>query len=176
MSSEYHFITVWHVAGSAHEVAEVLRDADTLPRWWPSVYLDVAEVRPGGPDGTGRIVELLTKGWLPYTLRWRITSIDPATDTGFAIGASGDFVGGGRWTFEQEGPEVRVTYDWRIRAQKPLLRRLTWLLRPAFAANHRWAMARGEESLRLELRRRRGATGVPEPPPATFRRLRRLGA
>ncbi len=176
VSIDYHFITVWHVAGSAHEVADVLRDADTLPRWWPSVYLDVAEVRPGGPDGTGRVVELLTKGWLPYTLRWRITSIEPVTDEGFAIGASGDFVGSGRWTFEQEGPEVRVTYDWRIRAQKPLLRRLTWLLRPAFAANHRWAMARGEESLRLELRRRRGVTAVPEPPPATFRRLRRLGA
>jgi hypothetical protein len=29
------------------------------------------------------------------------------------------------------------------------------LLRPVFAANHKWPMARGEQSLRLELRRRR---------------------
>jgi hypothetical protein len=71
---------------------------------------------------------------------------------------------------------VEVTYDWRIRAEKPLLRRLTWLMRPAFAANHRWAMAKGEESLNLELRRRRARVSgsgshVPDPPPATFRWL-----
>ncbi len=132
----------------------------------------------GSPGWTGwrrPVVELLTKGWLPYTLRWRITALEPATEDGFSIAASGDFVGTGRWTFLQEGPEVEVTYDWRIRAEKPLLRRLSWLMKPAFAANHRWAMARGEESLKLELRRRRGMTGVSDPPPATFRRSRGPG-
>jgi hypothetical protein len=118
---------------------------------------------------------------LPYTLRWTITTTEPVTETGFALIASGDFVGTGRWTFEQDGPEAVVAYEWRIRAEKPLLRRLTWLMRPAFAANHRWAMAKGEESLRLELRRRRAAASssgqrVPEPPPATFRRLSRMTA
>ena len=70
-------------------------------------------------------------------------------------------------------PRSSITYDWRVSASKPLLRRLTWLLRPVFSANHRWAMARGEESLRLELRRRRASTAaqrrqVPPPPAATF--------
>ncbi len=72
--------------------------------------------------------------------------------------------------FEQDGRWVDITYDWKIRADKPLLRRLSFLLKPVFAANHRWAMAKGEESLRLELRRRRGSDSVPPPPPATFRR------
>ena len=67
-----------------------------------------------------------------------------------------------------------ITYDWRVSAGKPLLRRLGWLLRPAFAANHRWAMARGEESLKLELRRNRATTAAqraagPAPPGPTFR-------
>jgi hypothetical protein len=75
--------------------------------------------------------------------------------------------------FNQDGSQVVITYDWRVSASKPLLRRLTWLLRPVFAANHRWAMARGQESLRLELRRRRATSAaerrrVPLPPPATF--------
>jgi hypothetical protein len=53
---------------------------------------------------------------------------------------------------------------------------MTWLLRPFFAANHVWAMRRGEESLKLELRRRRAAgpgerDAVPAPPPTTFRWL-----
>jgi hypothetical protein len=168
--SDYHFVTQWHVIGTADEVVDILKDADALPHWWPSVYLGVVELEAGGPDGVGRVVELLTKGWLPYTLRWRITSVEPATAAGFSIAASGDFVGTGRWTFTQEGREVSVTYDWSIRAQKPLLRRLTWLMRPVFAANHRWAMARGEESLKLELLRRRGARAVPDPPQPTFQR------
>jgi hypothetical protein len=29
---------------------------------------------------------------------------------------------------------VVITYDWRVSASKPLLRRLTWLLGPVFAA------------------------------------------
>jgi hypothetical protein len=46
-------------------------------------------------------------------------------------------------------------------------------MKPIFAANHHWAMAKGEESLKLELLRRRAATPedaakVPPPPPPTF--------
>jgi hypothetical protein len=53
-------------------------------------------------------------------------------------------------------------------AEKPLLKKLSWLLRPAFAANHEWAMRKGLESLELELRRRRGELQVPPPPGPTF--------
>src|SRR5688500_7025332 len=83
------------------------------------------------------------------------------TDYGYrlyALIATGELIGTGRWTFTQDGPEVVITYDWRVSTSKPLLRWLTWLLRPVFAANHRWAMARGEESLRLELHRRRATS------------------
>jgi hypothetical protein len=55
---------------------------------------------------------------------------------------------------------VDVSYDWRIRADKPLLRWLSFLLKPVFRWNHHWAMARGEESLRAELVRRRSAAAV----------------
>jgi hypothetical protein len=180
MGSDYQFFTEWRVAGTIEEVKDVLGDAASLPRWWPSVYLDVDQREEGGPGGVGRVVDLHTKGWLPYTLRWTLRITEPLTDAGFALEATGDLEGTGRWTFTQDGPEVAITYDWRIQATKPLLRRLAWLMKPAFAANHRWAMQKGEESLRLELRRRRGGTGtaeVPPPPPATFGwLLRRKGA
>ena len=174
MGSDYRFLTVWRVAGSVDEVKAVLGDAASLPRWWPSVYLNVAPVDDGAPDGTGRVVDLYTKGWLPYTLRWALTITEPMSDTGFALTAAGDLNGTGRWTFTPDGPEVVIKYDWRVSAAKPLLRRLSWLFKPGFSANHRWAMARGEESLRLELRRRRAAgpgpasEPVPPPPPPTF--------
>jgi hypothetical protein len=172
MSSDYHFITRWHLQGTREEVAAIIGEAADLPRWWPSVYLDVRVVDQGGQDGMGRVVDLWTKGWLPYTLRWRFTTTENRHADGLALRADGDFVGEGRWTFVQQGDSVEAVYDWRIRAEKPLLRRLSWLLRPAFSANHRWAMARGEESLRLELRRRRlspaDAAQVPAPPGPTF--------
>jgi hypothetical protein len=172
--AEYHFITRWTLQATAREVAEVLGDATQLARWWPSVYLDVKELKPGDPaTGVGRLIELYTKGWLPYTLRWRFRVTESRGDRGFTLVAEGDFVGTGVWTIEQRGDIVDVTYDWRIRADKPLLRYGTFVFRPIFSANHRWAMARGEESLKLELRRRRAKTdterdSVPAPPGPTF--------
>jgi len=153
-ANDYHFVTRWTVEGTIEDVAAVIGDPLELPRWWPSVYLDVREVAPGDERGVGRTVELFTKGWLPYTLRWRFTITDSNRPHGLALAASGDFVGRGVWSFVQDGPCVRITYDWRITAEKPLLRRLSFLLKPLFAANHRWAMRMGERSLQLELRRR----------------------
>jgi hypothetical protein len=185
-ANEYRFLTTWHLRAGAQEITDVLSDAAELPRWWPSVYLAATVLDPGDEKGVGREVDLLTTGWLPYTLRWRfrVTSSDaPRT---FALEASGDFVGRGVWTLTEErgaddpdGPLTRVEYDWRVEARKELLRRSSFLLKPLFAANHRWAMARGEESLRIEIARRRAAgdTGVldaiPSPPGPTFAWLAR---
>ncbi|WP_426227738.1 SRPBCC family protein [Pseudarthrobacter sp. DSP2-3-2b1] len=170
-SNDYEFLTVWRVTGTPHEVMDILGDAVALARWWPSVYLGVTPLDPGSPDGSAKAFLLHTKGWLPYTLKWRLIVTEPMTEQGLALSAEGDLNGTGRWTFEQDGPETVVTYDWRVSASKPLLRRLSWLLKPAFSANHRWAMARGQEALALELRRRRpGAdpSTIPTPAPPTF--------
>jgi hypothetical protein len=157
-SNDYHFITRWRVPGTVKEVYDVIGDAADLPRWWPSVYLAVGVLDPGDPEtGLGKVVDLYTKGWLPYTLRWQFRVTD-VSETGYSLDAWGDFDGRGVWTFEQDGPWVNMTYDWAIRADKPLLRYGSFLMKPIFAANHRWAMARGEESLVLELARRRAAT------------------
>lgn len=173
MGSDYHFVTEWRVAGTVDEVKDVLGDGLSLPRWWPSVYLSVTQLEAGGGGGLGRVLDLHTKGWLPYTLRWTIRITEPVTDVGFSLEATGDLEGTGRWTFQPDGPEVVIAYDWRIHATKPVLRRLSWLLRPAFSANHHWAMNRGEESLQLEMRRRREARdgsggSIPPPPGPTF--------
>ena len=62
MAAEYAFFTRWRVRGTTREVSDVLGDALQLPRWWPSVYLDVKELAPGDPKtGVGREIELYTK-------------------------------------------------------------------------------------------------------------------
>jgi hypothetical protein len=175
-ANDYHFITRWHLPDTnLEEVSEILGNAQDLVRWWPSVYLAVQELDPGDPDtGVGTEIGLYTKGWLPYTLRWQFRVTESNPPHGFRLEASGDFIGQGIWTFEPEGGGVLATYDWKIRAGKPLLQRLSFLLKPVFSANHIWAMEMGERSLLLELRRRRAANGgeaarVPPPPGPTFR-------
>lgn len=180
MSSDYHFVTVWRVRATCAEVMAILGDGPALTRWWPSVYLAADVLDEGGAEGMGARMALHTKGWLPYTLQWVLTTVEPGTPNGFALTASGDLNGTGRWRFEQVGPDVAITYDWQVHAAKPLLRRLSWLLRRAFSANHHWAMARGYESLQLELLRRRAASDpaalrrIPAPPAPTRTRLSQI--
>jgi len=168
-SNEYHFITRWRVQGASDEVYDLISHPLEYPRWWPAVYLQTEEVAPGDERGVGRRIRLHTKGWLPYTLHWESCSTESARPRRLAIRATGDFDGRGIWTLEQEGQFVNITFDWKLTADKPLLRHLSFLLKPVFSANHRWAMARGLESLQLELARRHARTDgerkrIPLPP------------
>ena len=173
-ANEYQFTTHWRVQSTCEEISEILGNAPDLVRWWPSVYLDVQEMEPGDPEtGLGKVVGLYTKGWLPYTLRWQFRVTENRSPHGFSLEAWGDFVGRGVWTFAQDGEWVNISYDWRIAAEKPLLRHLSFIMKPIFSANHHWAMEKGEESLKLELQRRHTKTdgertAMPPPPKATF--------
>lgn len=180
-TNDYHFITHWRIEGTVEEISEVIGDAPDLARWWPSVYLDVQVLEPGDERGVGRVVSLYTKGWLPYTLRWQFRVTESRYPHGFTLEAWGDFTGRGVWTFQQDGSWVDITYDWKIAAEKPLLRRFSWLFKPVFSANHRWAMKKGEESLRLELARRHTQSAeelarIPAPPQPTFLPRRSKGS
>jgi hypothetical protein len=171
-SNDYHFITHWRVQSNVEEISQIIGNAPDLVRWWPSVYLEVQAVEPGDEQGIGKVVGLYTKGWLPYTLRWQFRVTESRYPHDFSLQAWGDFEGRGIWTFEQDGDWVTISYDWKIRADKPLLRLLSPVLKPVFSANHHWAMAKGEESLKLELARRHIATEqeralIPAPPPPT---------
>lgn len=172
-ANSYHFVTHWRMPGSKQEIFNTLADARELTRWWPSVYLDVRELEPGNGTGVGKVVSLYTKGWLPYTLRWQFRVTEVQQYDGFSLEAWGDFVGRGVWQFAQSGEWVDITYDWSIEAEKPILRRLSFILKPIFGANHQWAMRQGAASLELELARRRVGSeqeqlAIPQPPGPTF--------
>ena len=155
--TDFILATHWLVEGSIEEVAAILSDPERLPDWWPEVYLSVEILEPGDERGVGRRIALHTRGWLPYTLRWQAEVVEANRPRGWTIAATGDLVGRGVWRLEQRGPFAAVTYDWRVEVEKPLLKPLAPLLRRVYAANHRWAMARGLEGLNRELARRRAA-------------------
>ncbi len=171
--NDYRFIDRWRVEGNAEEVADILDDALSLPRWWPSVYFEVQELEPGGEHGVGKLISLRAGGWLPYTLRINFRTVESRYPFGFSMDATGDLQGQGIWAFEQDGAFVTVTYDWTVRADKPIVDKLSFLLKPVFRSNHNWTMRRGEESLKLELLRRRAkseeeAAAVLMPPKASL--------
>jgi len=169
----YHFVDRWRVKGDVTEVADILEDALALPRWWGSVYFDVKEVEPGVKHGIGKLISLHAGGWLPYTLRINFRTVESNYPNGFAMDATADLEGRGIWTFEQDGDFVNVTYDWTIKANKPIIEKLSFLLKPIFRSNHNWTMRRGEEGLQLELLRRRAKSeaelaSIPPPPQPSF--------
>ena len=145
----------WRFEAAVEEVADILGDVERLPDWWGDVYLSARIIEPGGEDGLGRKVAFHSRGRLPYTLNWQGTIIKANRPTSWTIRAEGDLQGQGVWTLTQEGGIADVRYVWTVDVGKPVLRLLAPLLWPAFTANHRWAMARGEAGLRQELRRRR---------------------
>jgi hypothetical protein len=172
-TNEYHFVDRWRVEADIKEVADILEDALSLSRWWSSVYFEVKEIEKGGKGGVGKLISLRAGGWLPYTLRINFRTIESRYPHGFTMDATGDLEGCGIWTFSQDGEFVDVTYDWTIRANKPIVEKLSFLLKPIFRSNHNWTMNRGEESLRLELLRRRARTDeerarIPAPPKASL--------
>lgn len=171
-TNDYHFVDKWRVEGDIREVADILEDALSLSTWWPSVYFEVKELEKSGEDGVGRLISLCAGGWLPYTLRINFRTTESRYPNGFSMDATGDLEGKGIWSLEQDGPFVNVTYDWTIRANKPIIDKLSFLLKPIFRSNHNWTMKRGEESLKLELLRRRAptpeeASAIRMPPPAS---------
>jgi len=163
-------MTRWRFKASADEIYTILSEPVEYPRWWPSVYLRVRQLAPGR-------VLLHTRGLLPYTLTWTAQTTERRPPNRIVIKATGDFQGTGEWSIVPDGEHVDVTFDWKLEAEKPLLRYLTFLLRPAFEANHRWAMEQGRRSLELELARYRSNTveeiNTVPPPPRAIDSMRR---
>ena len=145
------------------------------------MYLRVEELEPPNRTALAGVFACSRKAGCRTRFAGISSSPSRAIRTGFTIDATGDFVGRGVWTFVQDGAFVNVTYDWRIRAEKPLLQTLSPVLRPLFEANHRWAMAQGEESLELEFERRRATSdaaraAIPPPPgPVTYAAVALIG-
>jgi uncharacterized protein YndB with AHSA1/START domain len=159
LAREYVFIDEWDVDAPIEAVFTALADAGTYPAWWRPVYIDV---QCDGPPEVGRVSKQHFKGRLPYTLRTNseITSMDAPHS--FSVDVVGDLTGKGVWTLTPRDGRVHVHFDWRVIADRPLLRTLTPVLRPLFRWNHNWSIARAREGLE-PYARRAGSTQGQDP-------------
>ena len=141
----YSFTDEWLVPAPAHAVYDLLARPRDYPSWWGDAFLE-GEGDPG-PAAPGKRARLLTRGRLPYRLRWELVCVEAQAPTRLVSRIRGDFEGEGIWTLSETAGGTRAVLEWRVGVRKPLVRRLTPLLRPLFAWNHRWAMRRGQERI-----------------------------
>ena len=149
-SREYEFVDEWDVAAPPEAVFDALADARTYPDWWRPVYL---EVDADGPAELGKVSRQRFKGRLPYQLRTQSRIVALERPRFVAADVDGDLRGHGEWTLTPTPEGTHVRFDWRVNADRRLLRVLTPVLRPAFRWNHNWAIARAMEGLEPYARR-----------------------
>lgn len=160
----FRIITDWRVKGRLTDVVRLLTTPETFPIWWSEVYLAVKPLDRGDAQGIGHTVLIKSRGWLRYRLHWRARLIEADLPHRWVIEASGDINGRGTWHLRQAGDLVEIEYDWQVTSNNPLVRLLTPMFGWLMAANHRWAMARGEAALKIALTKLYRAKNLPDAP------------
>jgi uncharacterized protein YndB with AHSA1/START domain/mannose-6-phosphate isomerase-like protein (cupin superfamily) len=150
--AEYVFVDEWDADAPIEAVFDTLADGRTYPEWWTPVYVDV---EADGPAHVGGVSRQHFKGRLPYHLRTTSTIVALDRPHRLEADVEGDLRGKGVWTLTPlASGGTHVRFDWRVYADRPLLRVLTPVLRPAFRWNHAWAIARARTGLGPYARRR----------------------
>jgi hypothetical protein len=133
MAAEYVFLDEWDVDAPQEAVFAALADARTYPTWWQPTYL---EVQADGPPAVGCTSRQKFKAKLPYTLSTVSTIVRLEAPREVEAEVDGDLRGRGVWTLSTVNGKVHVRFDWRVHADRALLRILTPVLRPLFRWNH----------------------------------------
>jgi hypothetical protein len=140
----YRFRNVWRVPATPEETYLALCRLPEYPIWWP----EVKEVHCVDRAG----FRVRCRSFLPYDLSFVIhePQVDPASGVLMAR-LTGDLEGYSRWTVTGNGEGSDVVFDEEVVTAKPLLKRLSRVLRPALHANHALMMRHGESGLRAHL-------------------------
>jgi uncharacterized protein YndB with AHSA1/START domain len=149
MAAEYVFLDEWDVDAPQEAVFRALADARTYPIWWTPTY---REVEADGPPAVGCASRQKFKAKLPYTLSTVSTIVRLEPPREFEVQVDGDLRGRGVWTLTPTDGKVHLGFDWRVHADRPLLRFLTPVLLPVFRWNHNAAITRAIVGLELYAR------------------------
>ena len=157
-SNVFRFDEHWDIPGfPPMAVWEILSDAELLPKWWGDVYKEVVPLNALGRGTVGARARARARGALPYELNFIIEAAELEPGRLVVVKTFGDFDGIWRAELSPAGDGTRVNLIWQVIVERPILKFLAPLLRPAFAWNHRWTTPRGEAGLKRYLREQRTA-------------------
>ena len=140
----FHFRSGWELQGNIDDVADLFLQTENICHWWSDCFAATEVIEPGNENADGRVVRLVTRGALPYYLKFNLRISGVEYPNRFVVHSDGNFVGRGVVRLSQSADKVIVNFDWRILFDKPILKYFSRLLRPFFVANHRWIMHRGQ--------------------------------
>ncbi|MDX8516030.1 SRPBCC family protein [Mesorhizobium captivum] len=151
-SNVFRFDESWDIPeGTPQEVWDVLSDAELLPLWWGDAYKEVEPLDRKGKGVVGSRARARARGALPYELNFIIEAAELEPSRLVVVKTFGDFDGLWRAELFPSGTGTHVKLTWQVIVERPILKLLAPLLRPAFAWNHRWTTPRGEAGLRRYL-------------------------
>src|SRR4029077_5859460 len=67
-----------------------------------------------GSAAPGKRARLLTRGRLPYRLRWELTCVEATAPSRLVSRIEGDFVGEGIWTISPVDGGTRAALEWNV--------------------------------------------------------------
>lgn len=148
--ADYVFHTHWRLEAPIEEVWEAIWKVDQWHEWWSAVK-EVVELKPGDAQGIGAIRRYVWRSPLGYKLIFdmELTKVDaPKYLEG---NAKGELEGIGIWRLTQHNTVTHIHYEWRVNANKPWMRILAPIARPAFRWAHNQVMRSGGEGLARRL-------------------------
>jgi len=147
--SDYHFTTHWKIQAAPEAIYRVLKDGHRYQEWWKPAYVRTEKIGE-------KKVRALVRALLPYTLKFTTELIREQPPRELELRSTGELEGRGLWVLTPDEGATDVHFYWDVRANKRLLRWLSFLLKPVFKRNHDWVMRQGEPLLQEEVRRRGG--------------------
>jgi hypothetical protein len=118
---------------------------------YPSIWRDFTSVALVRGDGrtVGSVFSCVTRGRLPYSLRYQLEVVNYEEPRFALLRSSGDLVGTGRWEFSEPEPGVTLAaYYWDVALTRPILNLAATLGRRFLERNHTAVMERGYQALK----------------------------
>lgn len=153
-ANDYVFVDRFVAPCNKETAYDYIAKIEEYPRWWGKVYKRIRVLKEVPPDAPGGQYEVQVRGFLPYTLtiQNKVTVVQKPDRIGFV--AVGDLQGKGAWLFAEVEGGTQITFDWRVAANKAVIRWFSFLLKPLFRANHVYCVRRAEEGIRKDLLQR----------------------
>lgn len=132
------------------KVWALIDNGESWHHWWRSVVGTEVLQQPVHSD-TGQVIRYTWRALLPLTLTidFRITSKEIYKRIEGV--STGDLVGVGIWTFEEQDGITTIKYNWEVESTRKIVNFVSPVLKGFFIYNHNLIMRRGGKGLAKKL-------------------------
>src|SRR5579862_488004 len=109
MAAAYKFLDRWVAPYPIERVYATVGEPVGYPRWWSGVFLEATG--DSGPPAVGNRVAVVSRGFLPYKLRFTLETTEVEPPTRLRTVLQGDFEGSGEWHLREENGNTIAELD-----------------------------------------------------------------